>query len=60
MLFFCLLAENLSLIYLNLSWNLIRSYASIALFRGFEVIILFQFFEEFDFFVFEKKRLIIR
>jgi len=31
------LAENTSLAYLNLSWNLIRSYASIALFRGLEV-----------------------
>ncbi len=26
------------MVYLNLSWNFIRSYASIALFRGFEVI----------------------
>ena len=32
------LAENNSLTSLNLSWNWIRSYASIALFRGFEVI----------------------
>ncbi len=31
------LAENMSLSYLNLSWNLIRSYGSIALFRGMEV-----------------------
>lgn len=31
------LAENDSLIYLNLSWNLIRSFASIALLRAFEV-----------------------
>ncbi len=35
--FFFFLAENTSLSYLNLSWNLIRSYASIALFRGTEV-----------------------
>ena len=34
---FSLLAENDSLNYLNLSWNLIRSFASIALFRAFEV-----------------------
>jgi Leucine-rich repeat (LRR) protein len=31
------LAENNNLISLNLSWNCIRSLASIALFRGFEV-----------------------
>ena len=29
--------ENRSLLYLNLSWNLIRRYASIALLRGTEV-----------------------
>ncbi len=36
---FFFLAENTSLLYLNLSWNLIRSHASIALFRGTEVTI---------------------
>ena len=35
--FIFLLASNKSLTYLNISWNLIRSFASIALFRSFEV-----------------------
>lgn len=37
MKFFLIVEENESLLYLNLSWNLIRSYASIALLRGIEV-----------------------
>lgn len=38
-LFFVILAENTSLVYFNISWNLIRSFSSIAIFRAFEVII---------------------
>jgi len=34
---FSFVEDNRSLSYLNISWNLIRSYASIALFRGLEV-----------------------
>jgi len=47
---FFVLVDNINLIYLNLSWNFIINYASIALFRGFEVIIFSKKFLVYSFF----------